>query len=58
MDEFALELDAFADAIRRGRDPEPDGYEGLRDVVAIQAIYRAAREGRPVPISQPAKPGV
>lgn len=56
IDEFALELDAFADAIRRGRDPEPDGYEGLRDMVAMQAIYRAARENRPVPISQPANP--
>ncbi|MFB3922067.1 MAG: Gfo/Idh/MocA family protein [Terriglobia bacterium] len=54
MDEFALELDAFADAIRRGRDPEPDGLEGLRDVVAMQAIYRAARENRPVAIVQPA----
>jgi len=53
MDEFALELDAFADAIRRGRDPEPDGYEGLRDVVVMQAIYRSARENRPVPIYMP-----
>ena len=50
IDEFALELDAFADSIRRGRDPEPDGWEGLRDVVTMQAIYRAARKGRWVPI--------
>ncbi|MEJ2007207.1 MAG: Gfo/Idh/MocA family oxidoreductase [Acidobacteriota bacterium] len=50
IDEFALELDAFADSIRRGRDPEPDGREGLRDVVAMQAIYQAARKGRWVPI--------
>jgi predicted dehydrogenase len=50
IDEFALELDAFADSIRRGRDPEPDGREGLRDVVTMQAIYQAAREGRWVPI--------
>jgi predicted dehydrogenase len=51
MDEFALELDAFADCIRRQRDPEPDGNEGLRDVVVMQAIYRSARENRPVPIN-------
>ena len=54
MDEFALELDAFAEAVRRGRDPEPDGNAGLRDVVVMQAIYRAAREKRPVPIHMPA----
>ena len=53
MDEFALELDAFADSIRRGRDPEPDGREGLRDVVTMQAIYRAAREGGWIPIDFP-----
>jgi predicted dehydrogenase len=54
VDEFALELDAFAEAIRRGRDPEPDGNEGLRDVAVMQAIYRSARENRPVPIRMPA----
>ena len=53
MDEFALELDALADGIRRGRDPEPDGGEGLRDVVVMQAIYQAAREGRWVPVNFP-----
>lgn len=50
IDEFVLELDAFADSIRQKRDPEPDGREGLRDVVIMQAIYQAAREGRWVPI--------
>ncbi|HET9179546.1 MAG TPA: Gfo/Idh/MocA family oxidoreductase [Terriglobia bacterium] len=50
IDEFALELDALADSIRKERDPEPDGLEGLRDVLVMQAIYQAAREGRWVPI--------
>jgi predicted dehydrogenase len=50
MDEFVLELDAFADSVRRGRDPEPDGIEGLKDVVVMQAIYRSARDNRPSPI--------
>jgi predicted dehydrogenase len=53
MDEFALELDAFAKSIRRKRDPEPDGHEGMRDVVVMQAIYRSARENRPVPVNVP-----
>ncbi|MBZ5516925.1 MAG: Gfo/Idh/MocA family oxidoreductase [Acidobacteriia bacterium] len=51
MDEFVLELDAFAESVRRGRDPEPNGLEGLKDVAIMQAIYRSARENRPSPIS-------
>lgn len=50
MDEFVLELDAFTDSIRRGRDPEPDGQEGLHDVAVMQAIYQAASKRRWVPI--------
>lgn len=53
MDEFALELDAFAAAIRARRDPEPNGTEGLRDLVIMQAIYRSARENRAAPINVP-----
>ena len=55
LDEFALELDAFADCIRRQRDPEPNGEEGLRDVAVMQAIYRAARENRVVPMEESQK---
>ena len=51
MDEFVLELDAFADAIRRHHDPEPDGVEGLKDVAIMQAIYKSSSESRPVPIN-------
>jgi len=50
IDEFALELNAFAESIRRGRDPEPDGMEGMRDLATIEAIYRSARENRTIPI--------
>jgi len=50
IDEFVLELDAFADAIRRRRDPEPDGMEGVRDIATVEAIYRSARENRTVSI--------
>jgi len=50
MNELALELDGLADCIRHDREPEPNGTEGLRDVLVMQAIYRSAREGRPVSI--------
>jgi predicted dehydrogenase len=51
MDEFVLEIDYFADCIRRRRDPEADGMEGLRDIATIQAIYQSARENRTVRIA-------
>ena len=53
IDEFALELDAFAACIRENRQPEPDGEQGMRDIAIIGAIYRAAKQGRPVAIRYP-----
>ncbi len=53
MDEFALELDALARGVREAEDPEPDGWEGLRDVAVMQAIHRAADDGGWVPIRLP-----
>jgi predicted dehydrogenase len=53
IDELALELDAFADSIRRQRQPEPNGVQGMRDVAVMEAIYQSAREGRAVPIDLP-----
>ncbi len=50
IDEFAPELDTFAQCIRQGRDPEPSGAQGLRDLIIIDAIYRAARTHKPVKI--------
>jgi predicted dehydrogenase len=50
IDEFALELDAFGNCIRRQHNPESDGMEGLRDIATIQAIYRSARENRTIRI--------
>lgn len=50
VDEFALELDAFADCIRHNHDPEPNGREGARDVAIMEAIYRSARDRRPVAV--------
>ena len=52
IDEFLLELDAFAICVRQGRDPEPDGMEGLRDMATVEAIYCSARENHTVPVEQ------
>ncbi|MBZ5591667.1 MAG: Gfo/Idh/MocA family oxidoreductase [Acidobacteriia bacterium] len=53
IDEFALELDAFAGSIRENRKPEPDGEQGMRDIAIIDAIYRSAKAGRTVAIRYP-----
>ena len=50
IDEFAPELDTFARCIREGRDPEPDGVQGLRDLIIIDAIYKSAKTTKTVKI--------
>ena len=50
IDEFVLEIDDFAGCIQEGREPEPSGEQGLRDIVIIDAIYRAVKQRRSVAI--------
>jgi predicted dehydrogenase len=50
MDEFVLEIDAFASCIQENREPEPTGEQGLRDIIIIDAIYRAIKQRRSVEI--------
>lgn len=50
VDEFALELDYFAKCIHEGRRPEPDGEQGLRDIIITEAIYQAASTNKSAPI--------
>ena len=47
-DQFAAERDHFSDSIVNNREPKTPGEEGLRDIRIMQAIYRSARERRPV----------
>jgi predicted dehydrogenase len=47
-DQFAPEIADFSRCILEGRDPEPDGWEGLADVRIIEAALRSAREHVPV----------
>jgi len=50
IDEFVLELDAFASAIRSKCEIEPDGRQGHRDMIILQSIYESARNRTPVTI--------
>jgi predicted dehydrogenase len=55
-DQFAAELSYFSSCILQDRPPEPSGIEGLQDVRLVEAIYRSARDGRPVTLPRLARP--
>jgi predicted dehydrogenase len=55
VDLFAAELAHFAACILQDRPPEPSGLEGLQDVRIVEAIYRSARDGRPVTLPRIAR---
>jgi len=69
-DQFGPELVYFSDCVSEGRNPEPDGREGLADVRIIRAIYESARakksvtleafekEVRPGPEQEITRPGI
>ncbi len=44
--QFVIEAEHFADCIRNNKEPEAPGEEGLKDMLAIEAIYKAA--GAPI----------
>jgi predicted dehydrogenase len=52
-DQFAPELMHFSDCVRRHREPEPSGLEGMIDVAIIQALYRSAETMKPVDVHVP-----
>jgi predicted dehydrogenase len=51
-DQFALEIDHFSACIEDDRVPFTPGEEGLQDQRLMAAIYRSAREGRPVTLER------
>ena len=55
-DQFAAEISYFSGCILQDRAPEPSGIEGLQDVRLVEAIYRSARDGRPVTLPRLARP--
>ena len=55
-DQFAAELVHFSDCVRKDRDPEPSGEEGLADIRIVEALYRSADTGRTVKLPRRAGP--
>ncbi len=53
--QFALEMDAYAEAIRTGAVPLTPGEEGLQDMRLIAAIYEAAAGGSVVKLAPAAR---
>lgn len=52
-DQFAPELLYFSDCVLEGKDPQPDGEEGLADVRVIKAIMQSVESGRWVQLDLP-----
>jgi glucose-fructose oxidoreductase len=55
VDAHARELEYFAGCILRDTAPEPSGIDGLQDTRIVEAIYRSARDGRPVTLPRLAR---
>lgn len=55
-DQFAPELLHMARSVREGRDPGPDGREGLADVRVVRAAYASARSGERVRLAPTDRP--
>jgi predicted dehydrogenase len=49
-DQFAPELLYFSDCIRKNREPEPSGEEGMQDVRIVRALYESAETGKAIGI--------
>jgi predicted dehydrogenase len=46
------EWEAFVRAVLDGRELESDGFDALRTMLLVEAIYRAAREGRTAQLTE------
>jgi glucose-fructose oxidoreductase len=54
-DQFAPQLIYFASCVRKNREPEPNGVEGLIDIQIIEALHRSAQRRRTVSVRLPVK---
>ena len=50
-DNFALQLDDFAQCIREKRPSRVSGEEGLKDLRVVEAIYKSIASGKPVKLA-------
>lgn len=48
FNQFAREMDHFAECVMEDKLPNTPGEEGLQDHLIMEAIYRSARENKPV----------
>ena len=53
--QFALEMDHFAECVKENKRPFTPGEEGLQDHRLMEAIYRAAESGGPVKLEPVSK---
>lgn len=49
-DHVGAEIAYFADCVLNNKTPEPDGYEGLADMMIIDAIKESSKTGRAVKV--------
>lgn len=56
IDHFAAQTAYFSDCIMQDHPPEPDGAEGLADMVIMLAVEEAIKTGTRVAIDLPARP--
>ena len=54
-DQFAPQLIYFSNCVREGRQPEPNGLEGLLDVQIVEALHRSAQRKRTITLRLQAK---
>jgi predicted dehydrogenase len=52
VDHFAAEMDHFAECVTQDKEPRTPGEEGLKDLLAMEAIYEAARTGKTVKVRE------
>ena len=50
VDQFATEMDAFAKCILENRPSKVSGEEGLKDLLAVEAIYKSIETGTSVKV--------
>ena len=45
---YAAQMDHFIDCVLNDKDPTPDGRQGLRSMIILEAAYRSAERGKSV----------
>jgi predicted dehydrogenase len=51
FNQFATEMDHFAECILNDKEPKTGGEEGLRDVKIMEAIYESAKTGKTIKLT-------